>query len=292
MKFSTKFALISYVLINLVQSTTFNVFIDINHGTSLANAIFKILEDFYQFKSPTATFVRVIQPENRRVCNDIIEEVLLKFKKLQVSAEIEDSYVLKVGQIRKRFAILGFIDSTENYLEYLKSLSPERIKFRKYFTIVAIKPLTENELQSIFQSFWNAFVKSVNIINPADNSTIELYTFMPFNEGKCGNTQPVRINIYDTDLQIWRHNVFHPTNKTANLNQCTLILGASIGTGEPYLIVQNNSKGEVKIRGIEKDIFVVFSQVFNFKIKYRVLGSSIGNLYENGTATGDYTSNI
>lgn len=286
MKIPANFTVFSFVMLNLVQSAFIDTSLDSNRGLNIANGIFKIIDDFYQFKSTTATFVRVIQPENKRFCNDVIEEVLLKFKNLHLAAEVEDSQVLKVGQTRKRFVVFGFIDSAEKYLEYLKSLSPERIKFRKYFTIVALKPLTTNELQSIFQSFWNAFVKNVNIINQADNSTVELYTFMPFNDGNCGNTQPVLINTFDTDLQIWRHKVFHPTNKTANLNQCSLILGASVGAGEPYLIVQNNSKGEYKISGIERDILVVFAQVFNFKIKYRVIGNSIGSLYENGTATG------
>lgn len=289
---AAKFSVVPFVILNLVQGGIINDSVKSSREFNLGNAVFKVMEDFYQFKSSIATIVRVIQPSNRRLCDDIIEEVLLNMKKLEMTVEVEDSQVLKKVQNRKRFSIIGLIDSTEKYLEYLRSLSPERIKFRKYFTIVALKPLTTDELHSIFEAFWKVFIKHVNIITQSNNSAVELHTFMPFDDGKCGNTQPVKINTFDITLRIWRHRLFHPTNKTQNLNQCTLVLGASVGTGEPYLMVQNDTKGEYKIAGIERDIFVVFSKVFNFKIKYRVIGSSIGNLYENGTATGFFTLTV
>lgn len=193
---------------------------------------------------------------------------------------------LKILQNRKRISVIAFIDSTETFLEMFKGLSTDRFKFRRFFTVVATKLLNLCEIELIFKAFWKFLIKHINLINASDNSTVELYTFMPFNDGNCSDTRPLLINSFDNDLQTWKREDFHPTNKTKNLYRCTLILGVAIGTGEPYIMARNNSKGVQKIVGIEKDIFVSFSEIFNFTIEYRVLGTDPGNLYENKTGTG------
>lgn len=252
-----------------------------------AKAVSKIMEDFYQFMGPISSIVRSIEVQSTIIANDVINEVLSDSSKLDVATEIEDFEVLKVLPNRKRYSVIIYIDRVEKFLENFKSLTSDRFKFRRCFTVVAIKSLSFNDIQMVLEAFWKVSIKNVNLINQSDNSTVDLYTFMPFSEGKCGNTRPVKINTFNNDNLSWQNNVFHPKNKVKNLQNCALIMGVAIGTGEPYAMAENDSDGNQIISGIEKDLFTEFSRAFNFNAKYRVIGTFPGLIFENGTATGN-----
>lgn len=252
----------------------------------LARAVSKIMEDFYQSKGPISSIVRSIETQNRQLANDVINEVLSDQSMLDLTTEIEDFAILKVLPNRKRYSVIIYIDRVETFLDQFENLSSDRFKFRRYFTVVAIMPLSLVDVQMVFEAFWKVYIKNVNLINQDVNSTIFLYTFMPFTNGNCGDTRPVKVNSFNNDFLAWQQNIFHPSGKVKNLRNCTLVLGVAVGTGEPYAMARNDSNGNQRIRGIEKDLFTEFSRAFNFNAKYRVIGTFPGLLFENGTATG------
>lgn len=256
------------------------------HHFYLAKAVFKIMEDFYQFKGSISSIVRSTAMQNRQCVNDVINEVLSDLRLLDLTTEIEDFEVLKVIPNRKRYSVIIYIDRVETFLKQFRNLSSDRFKFRRYFTVVATMPLSLEDIQMVFDAFWKVYIKNVNLINQDDSSTIHLYTFMPFTKGNCSDIRPVKINIFDNGLLAWQQKIFHPSDKVKNLQNCTLVLGVAIGTGEPYAMAKNDSKGNQRIRGIEKDLFTEFARAFNFYTKYRVIGTFPGLLFENGTATG------
>jgi hypothetical protein len=96
---------------------------------------------------------------------------------------------------------------------------------------------------------------------------------------------PMKMNSFDRERMQWEHQEFN-TKKLSNLNNCPLIIGCSIGTGEPSIMAKNSSNGAAEIQGIEKDIWMEFSRQFNFQPVFEVHGQFPGLLDENGTATG------
>lgn len=134
----------------------------------------------------------------------------------EIAVVIEGSQIEKLKD-RKRFSVILFVDSIESFNKFFAQVSTDKFKLRRFFTVVLMKPFELFELEMIHDSFWSILVKNVNIIMPSETCEVNLYTFVIFNEGKCGDTKPVKINTFDKDLNVWLKKKFHP-KKTQNLH--------------------------------------------------------------------------
>lgn len=252
----------------------------------LSKALSAIIEIFYSRKGANFHIIRAADAINKSRLDDIISDLLKNFSNSDViTSEIEDYQELKKVNGRKRFSVIIIIDSLESFNRFFAMVSHDNFKLRRFFTIVAIKRLEIYEMDSIFSSFWKMLLVNVNLIMNSDLAHINLLTFVPFNNKTCGDTSPIVINQFDMNRMEWKHEQFH-VRKTRNLFGCLIRIGLAVGTSEPFTIAKNDSKGNVEVSGIEKDIFEELGKLLNFRIKFKVYGSFPGLLYENGTATG------
>jgi hypothetical protein len=249
----------------------------------LSKAVATIISDFYTKKGPYFHVIDSVSEASQNKFKDIVTEVLRNFN---ITVQIEDIKKEFKKQKTKRFSVLIFTDSAESFMHFYSKLSTSDFKLRRFFTIVFIEEIMSLETKSIFDLIWKKLMTNVNIIMPRSNETIDLFTFLPFNEiNKCGDTTPIKINTFDKNLMKWNNNDFHP-HKTRNMQNCPLTIGCSVGSCEPSLMVRNDSNGNLEVYGIEKDIFKEFARQLNFKPTFEIHGKSPGILLANGTATG------
>lgn len=258
---------------------------NITQESQLSQSVFNIINEFYTLKGPYFHVINSVSDDKQEKFKDMITEV---YKNVEIANQIEDVKRNFTKQLRKRFSILIFADSLESFMNVFSKLSSSDFKFRRFLTVILIEEISLTEVETIFSLFWQKFITNVNLIVQHNNGTIDLLTFLPFNNrtNQCGDTTPVLINSFDNNLRKWKSNIFHPA-KAHNMQKCPLIIGCSVGTNEPSLMARNDSKGNVEIYGIEKSIFDELSRQLNFNPKFEIKGSSPGLLFENGSASGE-----
>lgn len=259
--------------------------------TKLSKAIASIINDFYTAKGSYFHVIKSVHGVSQNSFNDILTSVLQDINYTEIATEIEDYAGLKKIKDRKRFSVIIFVDSIKSFDRFFSKMTYDKFKLRRYFTIVLIETLEKFELEMIIDSFWNIFVKNVNIVMASKTGDVDLFTFVPFHDKKCGDTKPVKINSFDSDQMKWNGSKIHPA-KTRNLHKCQLIVGAGIGSSEPYLMVRNDSDGNSEFHGIEKKTFDQLSRSLNFKPKYEIHGNYSGQIFPNGTAIGEFSNNL
>lgn len=260
---------------------------DIAEESHLLKAVVNIISEFYTVKGSYFHVINSVSNVNQDEFDDIITEVL---KNSNFTVQIEDVKENFRKQKNKRFSVLIFTDSVDSFMKFYSKFSSQDFKLRRFFTVIFIEEIKNSETKLMFQYFWKLFIKNVNVIMRHKNGTIDLFTFLPFNESnKCGDTTPVKINSFDKHLMKWDSNAFHPI-KSRDMHKCPLIIGCAVGTCEPSLMTRNDSNGNVEVYGIEKDIFMEFSRQLNFEAKFEIHGRSPGLLFENGSASGKVCS--
>lgn len=255
-------------------------------SSDLSQAVVEIINNFYAHKGSYFHIVKAVQASQNYECNEIISSVLRNVANSNLTTIIETNKERhKVVNNRKRSSVFLFTDSLESFRNFYKMFSSLHFKIRRFFTVVVIDKVDRLELEIILNSFWTISIRNVNVIMRNDDGVIDLFTFLPFNKEKCGDTRPIAINRFDKNLNKWKSTFFF-SKKIGNLHQCPFIIGCSVGSGAPSIMSRNSSAENVEIYGIEKDIWDEFSRLFNFQPIYEIHGQFPGLLYENGTATG------
>lgn len=251
----------------------------------LSESVAQIIKIFYKTKGSYFHIIKSTENSNENLFNDVITEVLKKVGEAEIASMIENDENLKMFKDMKRFSVIIFLDSIESFNKFFLEVSGANFKLRRFFTLVLIKSLDLVELEMIFDSFWNMFIMNVNIIMTSDTGDVDLFTFIPFNDQKCGDTKPVKTNSFDYNQMKWRSSEIH-LKKTRNLHKCPIVVGAGVGSAEPYLMVRKDSKGFEEIYGIERTFFDELSMKLNFTPKYEIHGNYPGSVFLNGTAVG------
>lgn len=248
-----------------------------------SHALSQLVNDFYSTKGPHYHIINAISGGDiDEIFKDLISEMV---KETTFPVKVESLNQLQIIEHSKRSSVFIFIDSLKSFVEFNKTFSSENFRFRHYFSVVSLNELNTQEMKSIFKVFWKNLIININLVSLNTNDTIELFTFLPFNEEKCEDTTPVKINNFNGVS--WESKVFHPI-KTKNLHNCTLIIGCGAGSTEPNIMLRNDSDGKPELYGSEYDIFVEFSKELNFNTRFEVHGNYIGLIFDNGTATGEY----
>ena len=254
--------------------------------SQLSQSVSQLIRKFYTRKGSSFHVVRAVEPFNNHLCNDIISEILHNVSDT-IPKGIESFNQMVNAKNRKKFSVIIFTDSLKSLIKFFEKFTSPNYKFRRFFSVVLIEYMKHSEIESIFKLFWKLLIRNVNLIMMNDNGTVALFTFMPFNERKCGDTSPLIINTFDKDLMKWVHDEFHPV-KTRNLYQCPLIITGAALTAEPSFMIRNDSNGNIEMYGSEKDIFLELSKKLNFAPIFEAFGSFPGLVFENGTSTGNF----
>ena len=211
----------------------------LNHTSShslLSKATFKLIESFYQHQGDNFHLISAVGESSFTMFKDIANEILRDIDQIDLTAEVEDYKDLRKLTNRKRYSNVIFIDSAKTFRKLFVQMTPMQFKLRRFFSFVAIKELKISEIEDIFELVWKIFIKHVHLIMRTGNDTVDLFTFMPFNEQRCGDTRPMIINSFDRNLMAWKTDIFHPSNKSNNLHGCPLLIGAAVGAGKFFLI--------------------------------------------------------
>lgn len=255
----------------------------------LAQSVAQIIKDFYTTKGTSFHMMIAVDGSNRHSCDDIISEVL-KSVSNTMPAAIENFTEMKKVKDRKKFSVIVFTDSLRSVENFFEKFNEEGFNFGRYFTVVLINRVNIFDVKIMFDFFWKHLIRNVNLIMTSDSGNVDLFTFLPFNHNKCGDTRPLIINDFDKDLMKWKHEIFHPS-KTRNLHKCPLLVTAGVSVAEPALMTRNDSKGNVEVYGSEKDIVLELAEQLNFKPNFETFGTFPGLVFENGTSSGFYLSN-
>lgn len=216
-----------------------------------------------------------------------MSHVLTRLTKLEIAVKIgktrKSRPSFNTTENNKSSAIFVLFASIEDIREIFKLSPNETFDHYGNFCIVALKKLTDKEVEEIFKIFWKNFILNSSLIMKS-NDKIEIFTYFPFESDKsCGNTVPRKINQYQNGA--WNSTTIFP-HKLENMNNCTIKIGCSVSVVEPYLIFANKSDTNSTLLGIEREIFDEVARLVNFHPSYKYLGSYPGILLPNGTSSG------
>lgn len=249
----------------------------------LSKSLSESFKSFQLKKGANFNIIRAFEVSNKNLLDDIISDLLLKVSHTNViTAEIEGQNELKP---KSRVSVVIFFDSLNSFSSIYNKIETKKFQIGQFFTLVAIEKLERDELSSIFSSFWKNLIVNVDLIMNSDNGQIALWTYMPFNNKSCSDISPVSMNQFDINRTEWKHRQFH-VSKTGNMYGCPIRIGLAAGSSEPYTMATFDSKGNVQVSGIEKDILEELSGIFNFRLIFSSHGTFPGYLFDNGTATG------
>ena len=248
----------------------------VSESFDISRATVQLIEKFYLSKSNK---VRFMTAGNDTI--DTTDKIRQNYNKTSFSVDIEN---LKKVQRKFPIVVIIFINLVESFKNEFLKFRTEAFNRQGFITIVAIKHLKIDEISNIFELFWKTLLINVNLITPSVNGTLELFTFIPYNNLKCGDTMPVKINIFTNNS--WQTEKFH-REKIKNLYKCPINVAAAAVAGEPYVIETTDPNGNYEIVGVEMDMFEVFAKALNFELKIKNFGKLTGHLFENGSATGE-----
>lgn len=257
--------------------------------SDLSQAVIGIIKDFYSLKGSYFHVIEAVDSSSKHhEYNEVITNILESVANAKLTTMLETGRNCKKAMgNHKRSSILVFIDSLESFRDFFKNLSANNFKFRQFFTIVAITSIDMFDIEEIFGWFWTASIKNVNLIMRSEAGTVSLFTFLPFSERKCGDTRPTVINKFDSNRTRWEGKLFF--HMKTDMHKCPLKIGGAIKSGAPSLMERNDSTGGTELFGMEKDIWDDLAELINFQPVYEVHGEFPGLLFQNGTATGEYS---
>ncbi|XP_037049057.1 uncharacterized protein LOC119083410 [Bradysia coprophila] len=167
--------------------------------------------------------------------------------------------------------------------KFFVQIQPELFLYDGHFIII-YDVIDAQELESVFSTFWKAYIYNVNVLVASPNSSnlVSLFTYKPFSNGSCNNTNPIRVNQFDKTIMNWTTNEFFP-KKFKQLNRCPLRFGCY--ENSPGVLVNNSESGLNRFTGMNIDFCVMFSGILNFTLNIFEYEKATGVIYPNKTAT-------
>jgi hypothetical protein len=126
---------------------------------------------------------------------------------------------------------------------------------------------------------------NVNILwmPPENDNEVLMWTYWPYSNSYCGKAVPLKHDHYQNGDWIRKIDFF--PNKMTNFYGC--VLHAATFINPPFMIIKEYSNGQVGVDGIDGIMLRVLAQKMNFNVQLHVTDQLWGNVYDNGTATGD-----
>lgn len=244
------------------------------HNSSVGESIRKVL--LQPCKKFDVFIINSIEDPDENSWIDLIHETTLGWRENCV-VQLED--IAHVVKQAKRQSSIIFVDTFQSFLRFYQKFSQENFSFSGFYLIVT-KSEFKLEVAKVFKLVWTLMVFNFNVLVYDKSGNISLYTFMPFNDGSCNNTSPVKINEFQSGE--WRKNIFFPL-KFKNLHECEIRVGTYESAPGLILKVLNNV---TSIHGFEGNLFKEIAKQLNFTMDIEVVNYGGGSVFENGSATG------
>lgn len=177
------------------------------------------------------------------------------------------------------------IDSNKSFLSFLGNITNDKFDFRGHFFFVLLQGLKGFKLEMI-EKLWDMNIANANLISRSLNKkTIDILSFSPFNNHKCGDGFP---QVYEAIKSgNYRGNweeILH--DNTINLFGCPLRLVTFDRC--PATCVEINGKKLFEVHGYDIGIINIIAEKLNFQLNKTILPGpeQWGELSSNGSATG------
>lgn len=205
------------------------------------------LSNFFLHKDSN---IEIIKEGTPQIC-EIVSNILTKNRE-RFTVQIIDNKALKNN--RRRFSAIIILDNAESFKKDFNIIfNINNFRPNGFYLIALINGSLEDS-EAIFSMLWKKNYYNVNVILKTVTNLTAL-AFLPFSEGKCGDTSPKVINHFNETLR------------------CKIIHSASISA-----VI----KGAKDYQGIEIDIVNAIGQNLNFTPIHKI-SKSKGKIIRNGS---------
>lgn len=227
---------------------------DINSNEHLESAVVELIKEF---NSVNQLHIHFMTPFKNFPSNNF-------FKKVQ-----ENLYSVSIGnKPQRRVQLIVIFNSNDFFVAK---------DVHEFYLIVL--PVAKN-LSLIFTSIWDR----QNLLNldvvMMQEKKIELFTFFPFSENDCNNTETIKV-VNEFVNGTWKRENFF-MQKISNFHGCKLRLG--VPPAYPGTNKREHKNGTVEFYGSDIKIIFELAKRLNFVTKIS-FERNWGDAYENGSVT-------
>ncbi|XP_045514971.1 uncharacterized protein LOC123708337 [Pieris brassicae] len=141
-----------------------------------------------------------------------------------------------------------YVKHVEEFSLILKMVKPSLEPIQLILVLIEVN---ESRITNLIQVAWKNEVAQIIIVTTNKKKDINLYTFIPYTPGDCGNITPVEVPINAPSFSI---------RKFINFNKCPLTLSAH--TSMPYIkVIKENDK--IILSGFESDVINLIVERLN-----------------------------
>ncbi|XP_065365323.1 uncharacterized protein LOC135958346 [Calliphora vicina] len=211
--------------------------------------------------------------------HDIMAKLFVTSGFMAIQLVVLDNKTNRIDLPGKRYCNVIMIDSFKN-LEKTSIAKYNRNFDSLEYYFIFLQTLDEfipMEMENIFKYCFNNFWLHCNVMVQYNNGEVLIYTYFPFKDQQCFQTQPEIINKFNGERFL--NAVMFP-DKLKNLHMCSLKLTTWIVP--PF--VMNRTNGFIpnrKISGFEIFIMIAISREMNFTLDINVI--SIDTYQQNRT---------
>lgn len=243
------------------SSVNFSAFQNIS--SSVDSFIRAISKDFLTFE--------VIHFNENAMADDLINKILRISDKITFEVKRRTGGISTDGALKVLLMLCDEIEQIESYL----TLNP--IKVDGFLVVFALRQFSTREMKTIFEASWSKSLYNVDVLVQS-----QVFTFFPFQKGKCNDTSPKLV----TELVdgSWTSANFFP-EKFTSLHNCTI--RASALDYSPVVIKTTYPNGSYGLDGTEVRFIREIAAVLNFQVVIDCSDTDHGSIFEeNNTATG------
>lgn len=217
--------------------------------------------------------------------SEIIES-FLRSSEVQVTVEVNDLKTFTKftnKEFRKIGATILHLDEYIEFESFFGLIKKDMFFYDGHFIII-YNSGNVREIKQIFSTLWQIYIYNVAVLvtNAASSDLVPIFTFLPFINGSCNNTEPIRINEFNITSMAWTTNLFFP-KKFQQLNRCPLRFGCY--NNAPGFIIKRSESGLPIFTGVNVDIVNMISDMLNFSLNFSEYEQDMGVIHQNKTAT-------
>jgi hypothetical protein len=206
----------------------------------------KLIKDLYCEKSSFADLIFDRESEK-------VSDVIRMFQPY-IAVQINSLNNPNLSEIRKRTFNVFILESFEGFETLLRNIKSWNFDTNGFFTVM-FATLEASEINRVFSLAWKNYFHNFNVI--LMNSTSTIWTFMPFQQGKCNDNRSVSIE-FKNNFEIF-------PNKINNLHKCPL----RVPRVKYY--PSTDFIGNSTATGIEGEILMTIKNLLNFTLQVLTL---------------------
>lgn len=246
----------------------------------VANALRYVVQNV--FANITNAFVITISSQKGPVelwLHDLMSKLFVTWSFMAVQLVVLDHKTYRLDVPGKRYCNLILIDSYASLEKAdIAHYNRNADGLEYYFIFLQIPDnIAIQEMKRIFKYCFDNYWINCNVMVQSSKGDVLIYSYFPFKEGNCFNTQPEVINQFKVGRFV--SETMFP-DKLKDLRKCPLIL--STWENPPFVIKKTNKNyPNISVSGFEIVAMIAISQHMNFTLDIDWIST---DTYHNKTA--------